>query len=280
MRINDRAMISTLSIGQWTARKLDKTATREVSQNHNSSEDWGRYNKSLVAKDSLKAIQQAANAARTFHYENTLPWNDQGGRILPAAHYLAYSEKMRQFKEAFFSEVSLLLSNYPYLIQEAQRNLNGLFNQEEYPEASAIESKFSFEIDILPIPSGDDFRVSLDAEQTAAIKSEIETRLQKSTETAMRDLWQRLHEAVSHMADKLSQPDAIFKNSLVGNVSDICNLLPKLNITDDANLETMRQEVLSRLTTETPDRLRNCAAARAQAAADAKAIADKMAAFM
>ena len=34
MNLNDRALLVQLTISQWSARKLDKRATKEVAQNH------------------------------------------------------------------------------------------------------------------------------------------------------------------------------------------------------------------------------------------------------
>lgn len=280
MRISERAMISYLSVSQWTARKLDKKATAEVAANHGNVEGWGRYNKVLIAEETLKNIAVVANAARTYHYENTLPWDDRGGRILPAAHYLEYSAKMREFKDAFFSQVSTLLDNYTALCQQAQSFLNGLYNPDDYPAIHKVERKYAFEIEILPIPEGNDFRVSLDADQTAAIQATIETRIKTTTENAMRDLWGRLHSAVSHMADRLGTPDAIFRASLVENVQDICKLLPKLNITNDPDLAALTAEVECKLTAQCANNLRENPDLRAKTAAEAKAIIDKMGAFM
>ena len=82
--LSTRAMLSGLTIRQWTARKLDKRVTAEVAATHGTDSHVGRYNKSLVAKESLAAIVAAANAARALHYARTLPWLDDGARILPA----------------------------------------------------------------------------------------------------------------------------------------------------------------------------------------------------
>lgn len=39
------SIVVSLSIGQWTARRLDKKVTNEVNTQHSASEDAGRYNK-------------------------------------------------------------------------------------------------------------------------------------------------------------------------------------------------------------------------------------------
>lgn len=280
MQINERAMIVVLSIGQWTARKTDKKATKEVTDNHGTTEDWGKFNKTLLARDATESLSKIATEARSFHYENSLPWDDRGGRILPSAHYMEYTAAMRQYKERFFTEVSKVLDNYNALKDQARQNLNGLFREDDYPTLEKVQRKYTFEVEVQPIPTGNDFRCELDTDQVNAIQKQIEERVQTTTRAAMRDLWQRLFDAVSHMADRLSTKDAIFRDSLLGNVADLCALLPKLNFANDPNLEAMRAEIESKLTTTTAGTLRNNDLMREKTAADARAIIDKMSAFM
>ncbi len=84
-------MLCGLRISGWSARKLDRKVTDETNHAHGAASDAGRYNKALLAKDALAAVVTAANAARTFHYARTLPWLDDGARILPAAAYADFA---------------------------------------------------------------------------------------------------------------------------------------------------------------------------------------------
>jgi hypothetical protein len=81
------------------------------------------------------------------------------------------------------------------------------------------------------------------------------------------------------MAEKLADPKAIFRDSMVENAKEICALLPRLNFADDPNLEAMRQQVEASLIKH-PEALRNDPDLRRDTAAEAKAIMDKMSIFM
>ena len=82
------------------------------------------------------------------------------------------------------------------------------------------------------------------------------------------------------MAEKLADPKAIFRDTMIENTRELCALLPRLNFADDPNLEAMRQEVEQSLAGNHPDALRNDPDLRRDKAAEAKAIMDKMRAFM
>jgi predicted secreted Zn-dependent protease len=78
----------------------------------------------------------------------------------------------------------------------------------------------------------------------------------------------------------LSTPDAVFRDSLVGNIEELVELIPGLNVLDDPKIEAVRQEVIKKLTPYTPKEIRKDPELREDLAGEAKAIVDKMAGFM
>lgn len=278
--LQDDAMIVRLSISQWSARKYDTSVSVETAMRYDADPDSGRWNKLLIAREAIQAITQVVNAARSFHYENTLPWDDGGGRILPSKNFLPYSRKMREFKRLFQTAVNDFISNYETYRKKAKQRLNGMFNQTDYPLKAEIAEKFQFQTEIEPIPKSGDFRVRIQTREAERIKKQIEDRLQKRTEEATKDLFLRLSTVVGRFADKMSTKDAIFRDSLVENVAELINLLPKLNVADDPELEKIRAETKKKLCAFEPETLRKSKEVRSKAAEDANAILNKMSAYI
>lgn len=278
--LRDEAMIVRLSISQWTARKFDKRVTQKVADDYGITPENGRYNKILIAQDAIKEVTQVVSNARTFHYDNTLPWDDAGGRILPSANFLAYSKKMREFKAEFDKATRAFVSNYAEYREEARRRLSGMFRGEDYPGQYEIGRKYGFSTDIEPVPSAADFRVSVSQKDTAQIKKKLEARVKDREAEAMKDLYLRLNKVIGHFHEKLSDVDAIFRDSLVENVVELVNLLPRLNVSGDPELNKLLKETQKKLCAFGPDQLRESAEARSKASDDAKAILDKMAGYI
>ncbi len=286
--LDSKGMLVKLSIGQWTANRKDKTVSQEVATAHNSDADMGIYRKALVAKEGLKTVQRAANEARTFHYTNTLPWSDEGARILPAANFFQYRAEIDKLKHLFELAVQDIILNYDSMVQDARIRLNGLFNPVDYPDRIELEQKYYFTIDIYPIPVSSDFRLTLTDGEEQKIKKEIEERLQVATQKANRDAWTRLYETVIRFTETLPAFDpaavgkdrGIFRDSLVTNAVDLCDLLTRLNITEDKELDRMRDEVKTKLTAYTATTLRESAGARQEVTKDAQAILDAMRPFI
>lgn len=279
MNLSDRALLVQLNVSQWTARKYDRRTSVEVARNHGTTLDAGRYNKALLPMaDLLENIHKKTNAVRTKYYANTLPWGIDGTQMLPTSNYLAFMAEYRKERDEWNSLVRLFVDNYDDLKDNARRVLGSLWDPTDYPARHEIGSKFHMDMAIYPVPSSD-FRVSIASAELTRIQQDVERRVQESQQKAMTDLWQRIHDRVKHMAEKLADPKAIFRDTLVENIREQCAMLTRLNFAEDPNLEALRQEVESKLIHH-PEALRNDPDLRRDTAAEAKAIMDKMSVFM
>lgn len=280
MNLNDRALLVQLTISQWTARKYDKKATQQVADANNTTMSAGRFNKSLLPmNDLLDHVHKKATHIRTKFYENTLPWGVEGTQMLPTANYLSFMTDFRKEKAEWNHLVNNFVDNYDALQQDAKRILGNLYNPADYPSSMEIRQKFHMDMSVFPVPSTD-FRVSIASEELTRIQQDVERRVKEAEQTAMKEVWQRLYDRVKHMAEKLADPKAIFRDSMIENAREICAILPRLNFADDPNLEALRQEVEMGISNHHPDALRNDPDLRRDTAAQAKAIMDKMSVFM
>ena len=281
MSIKNKALLVNLKISQMSGFKIDKGATEQVALTNNSALEAGRYNKNLFASTSLLAdIRSKTNDIRKKFYHNTLPWGLKGTHMLPTANFMDFSAEFRADKKDWFSLVDRFIDNLPKIKLDAPRVLGKMYNEADYPTEAEAMSKFSMDMEVTAIPD-DDFRVQgISEEELETIRRDITNKVTTATEDAMNVAWERLYKTVSHMAETLSDPAATFKNTLVENTQDICAVLTKLNVTDDPNLERLRQEVEATLTSTSPEVLRHDPDARRDTAEDARAIMAKMGSFM
>lgn len=279
MNLSDRALLVQLSISQWTARKFDKKVTQDVASTHGVSTNAGRYNKALLPmNDLLDRVHKKSTLIRTKFYDNTLPWGIEGTMMLPSANYLKFVTDFRKEKGEWQYLVDDFVRNYGQLKLDAQRLLNGMYNDADYPSEHEIVNKFKMDMAIFPVPATD-FRVQIASDELTRIQQDVEARVKDAQQQAMQEVWNRLYDRVKNMAEKLADPKAIFRDTLVDNLRDQCDMLTRLNFTDDPNLEALRSEVESNLLKH-PDALRNDPDLRRDKAAEAKAIMDKMSVFM
>jgi len=224
-------------------------------------------------------VHQKTGIIREKFAKNTLPWGIDGTRILPSANYLQFMTDFRREKGEWNSLVGMFTDSYDDLVDEAQRWLGDLYNEADYPSKDKIIEKFSVDMAVMPVPTND-FRVSLANDELARLQEDLEQRMVSVQQEAMSDCWHRLHKHVQHMVDKLSDPKGIFRDSMLDNAQETCDLLTRLNIADDPNLEAMRRAVEDKLISHHPDSLRNDPDLRQDTADEARKIMDAMSVFM
>lgn len=280
MQIQDKALLVQLSISQWTGRKFDRKTTQEVAAAHGVTSEVGRYNKVLLPTGAkLKELHSATNAIRQFFYHNTLPWGLEGTQMLPTGNYLQFTTEFRHMKANWQQLVADFLNEYDNLRNQAQLILGTMYNAADYPPRDELEKKFSIDLAVFPVPS-DDFRVQVTDQDLQDIQKDVLRRVADAQQRAVQETWKRLYDKVKHMSDKLSDPAAIFRNTMVENLQEVCELVPRLNFTDDPELEKLRQEVADELAAKNPESLRNDPDLRRETADKARAIMDKMGVYM
>ena len=278
--IAEKALICQLTVSQWLGRKYDKKATQDVANLNNTATNSGRYNKALLPmSDALNDIYKKTTLIRQRYYENTLPWGIKDTNLLPSKNYLEYMTLFRQEKSEWFDLVDKFLADYPQLQLDAERYLGDLYNPNDYPHVSILRDKFAMEMILMPVPT-DDFRVSISDEELDKVQKDVGNRVDNASDNAMQEAWQRLYDKVKHMSDKLADPKSVFRDTIVDNIAGLCDVLKRLNIHDDPNLENLRQEVETSFANEIPESLRNDPHHRNRKADEANAIMKKMNVYM
>jgi hypothetical protein len=274
--IQNSAMLVDLNISLWTARKMDKKVSQEIDSAKNTRSRGGNYHKNLMSgTHKLEQVQKLVSAIRIWHYTNTLPWSDGGSRLLPMTNFFEYKAKLNEFEQEFDTAVRSFLNEYPTLVSAAAFTLGDLFDSQEYPDVSSLVDKFKFKYVFLPVPSAGDFRVDVEDTYVNELKAQYESFYEAKLGDAMADAWNRLHDCLTKMSEKLAgEEKQIFRDSLVTNATDLCSLLTKLNVTNDAKLERARQSLEKALLGVSPDELRKYDDARLDVKAKVDAILD------
>ena len=274
--IQNSAMLVDLNISLWTARKMDKKVSQEIDSAKNTRSRGGNYHKNLMSgTHKLEQVQKLVSAIRIWHYTNTLPWSDGGSRLLPMTNFFEYKAKLNEFEQEFDTAVRSFLNEYPTLVSAAAFTLGDLFDSQEYPDVSSLVDKFKFKYVFLPVPSAGDFRVDVEDTYVNELKAQYESFYEAKLGDAMADAWNRLHDCLTKMSEKLAgEEKQIFRDSLVTNATDLCSLLTKLNVTNDAKLEQARQSLEKALLGVSPDELRKYDDARLDVKAKVDAILD------
>lgn len=259
--ISSSAMLVELSISSWSGRKLDKTASKEITAQKNAAVGIANVNKKLLGDCAeLDAVLKFAGNVRNSHYAMTMPWSDTGLRLLPTASFFDYEHQITTLRNEFTKLVETFLTAYEWEIIQAQTKLGDMFNRDEYPTTDSLRAKFRFSVNYIPLAEAGDFRLDVGNEASEVLAEKYQAYYATQLENALSDVWSRVHDALSKMSERLDYSDKdtkkVFRDSLVDNVIDLLDLLDVCNVTANTDMTTMRMQLEDTLRGVTPDGLR------------------------
>lgn len=282
--IQNTAMLFTLNIKQWSGKASDKNAARQLASDKSAVSDSVKVSKQLVFSQLTDDIKKLANEARQEFYALTLPWMDDGRRLLSAKSYNKAMVKIAAYQASFEKLASKIEADYPTMIDEARNQLGGLFNEDDYPKD--ITQKYAFRAMCEPIPSVDDIRVGLGEGERAKIAAELKAQIEAAGTNAKRDIYERAADCVKRIAEALPKfdPDAkgkergTFRDSIIGNVAELIEGLDGLNFDNDQSVNELGNK-LRELVKHEPEQLRENPLLRAETAQTARDILETMAGY-
>jgi hypothetical protein len=116
----------------------------------------------------------------------------------------------------------------------------------------------------------------LPQQQLDALARHLQNNMRVMVENAMQDVWAQLYEAISHMVDRLSDPERTFHHTLIDNVREKARLAKHLNVLNDQRVEKVRAYAERYLCQHDAETLRKKLTIRAEVAAHAKTALDMM----
>ena len=287
MDLNRDAMLVGLHIAAWSGRLYDREASDHVAAHHEASTSAGRYNKRLLPKAAFAALTATMSEARTKHYANSLPWDDKGARLLTVANYEHYTELMDGLRERVVRQRARFIEDYDDYVDQSRLDLGKLFHIEDYPSKEDLQGKFAIRYRIAPVPDADHFIAQLASDDTERVKRDIERHVEAQLHDAVGDLYRRMAEAVERVSERLQEDDngkpLVFRDSMISNIRDLVDVVPRLNIFGDDELARLCQQVKDRIASVEPDALRPSKtfdpASRAQVKRDADELSEKFAGY-
>jgi hypothetical protein len=279
-------MLVDLEISSWSGRQTDREASSEFIAAKGAARDSGRFVKYLFASADaeLTAVHRAGAAIRHFVYHNTLPWSGntdgtkRGSRLLPAVKAIEFLGALHAVKQDYDKTVETLVSVWDQRVAQAQANLAGLADTNDYPSAQQVAKMFSMRVDLRPMPSEQDFsRINLPAALIQALGERHAKSLSTQMENAHADLKERLLKEIQRMATQLGKAGAGEKtrlhDTLNTNLQGLVGLLRTMNATGKPELNALADRIEKELLSVPVDAFRNSKAKAAEVAQAASQIA-------
>jgi len=249
----DKAVLVKLKISSWGGYKTDKQTSREVALGKNASKtDAGSYIKKLLGKGEAGQIGRIKNKALSYYQSISLPWEDTGYRILPTALFMEFSENVRKFKSDFQIAKRNFISDLPKIKESGRLRLGDLYREEDYPTIGELERKIHFSTTLMPLPGSSDFRLDLPEEEAEAIKREAKKAEKEMAAGIIRECCKKMYEPLKNIIEKVKEFDDKWQESSLKKLGTIAQIIRKLNIVDDPEINHIAHKISSDIVSHHP----------------------------
>lgn len=277
--LRDKAVAVKLVRTMFNPTKMDRSVTAHVDTTE-GTRNAGRYMKRRL-KDcaELQAAQRAFTDVYQYVRNNSLPWMDDGVRVVPNAQYPEFCLGYKEMASKAMDAVKTLGDVWDQAVLHDQTVLKGMWDPNDYPSKEEMLETWQLRLLPMPIPDSSDFRIDMDDTGKAFLDAEVAKVEANATVYVM----QELLAPIKNMAERLSaakgEKGSIFRNTLVSNVTDACERAKKLNINNDPRIDEAVNEVSALLDGVSPDDLRESDALRSHVGKKMTEMESKMASW-
>ena len=245
--LENKAMIVNLDTSFWSAGKTDRDLTDAITGQYGADSKAATVRKRLINSQALKPIRSAVQAAKAAHRQMTLPWDDNGSRILPVEIFPKYRETLDTLIGQVDQATRDFVTDYDSHVEKSRSALGEMFDISDYPRREDVERKFGVEYNVAPVPTGRNFVADIGEEEAERMREQIERRTQAKLALAIDSLSDRLDEALKGFIGALGQtedgkPHRVHKSTLDGLLA-ICDTVPALNLTGDERLNQIASDI-------------------------------------
>ena len=245
--INERGMLVVLNTGKWSARMHDRKVSDSVTREANAAVGVGSFNKRMLPSSALAPVTSVINSARKYHNTVTVPWTDDGQRLLPVTMSDQYKKQMDDHIVQFGDSVNNVLKDYAYWRMQAGKELGDLYDESEYPSQDDLRDMLYLSYDINPIPEADHLVVELDKQSIEQIKADINKKTSEKLGVAVGSLYKRINDIILMLQSKLEDNEdgstKVIRASVLEKVAEVVDIVPDLNLTNDENLNKICEDL-------------------------------------
>lgn len=271
-----------LSVSQWTGNLVDRAKSRKIEADNNAEHGTASVVLHYLPPDARKRLGTAVSQLKDAWNRHTLPWEDGGWRVVPAAQYLKLLDTIAPFKAEFDAAVSAIVDAYPQIEAEARRRLNGMFDASRFPTQEELRGKYGAEQTEKPIPLAGDLRVEgLSVAAMQQVQKSVEQQIHASIQGTVRHIIDCLAELVQDGIGRLSKAnqEGTRYGGLAAQARKICGPLRELNITGDAELARLIDDTEKAITFYSGDSLRDSETCRQETKRELTKLSDALARF-
>jgi hypothetical protein len=230
------------SLFPWT-KKDDTAASKAAAADNADAERYTTYVKLIPKEDRLAPQQILGEARALLGFPNHIKWDSDGHSAVRNTEIDAVLQDLNNLRVKFYTAVNDLVAKLPALEDQARKpahegGLGDAFDRIGFPTADQVKSRYSFDVKLGVAPDPSDLRCQ---GVSSKAKAEIEAAIRREQADKITDLHKQvvaaLEAALSRVVNNLTEFSdgkiKRFEDTLVTNLADLVEALPRLNINGD-----------------------------------------------
>lgn len=235
-----------LTIGCSGGKVRANELSKETAQAHGASERDISTSVKWMAKEYRALLGGVNSRLRTAFNTRTLPWEDGGYRVVPAAQYSALCDAVAEAGEAFRKVGQDIADGWDDILAEAKARLNGAFGKLDIPTRDEFIRAQHYGMVSDVVTATADMRIEGLGEATVErIRKQAEAnyaeRIENAVSGMLADLTNLLTDLVAR-CDKEKQKGTRYEG-WAGWAKRTVKFMRPLNLTNDARLTQMLDRV-------------------------------------
>lgn len=280
----DSLLLLSMSISTWNQYAFDRSASAELRRDKQAADGALRVNKKLLSGSApLKKTLAAFAAVRTYLYSESLPWGENSDRVIPTMRYLDFVTGFNDRVSEAQQQLDIFLGSYPAEILADRAAMGAVYDPALYPSLVDMRSRFSVRLAVLPVPTVNDFRVTLADGVIADLTEQAEQSIQSAKDRAQQEIISRFCAPLQHFLTRMADIDAgdrelRLHNSVTVNIANLAHELESWNFTGNPEFSALQQQ-LARLGQYNVEQLKSDTVARVDATNQAQNLIDAFSAL-
>lgn len=225
-----------------TQRKLSDAQTKQAADTFHAETDLVTASKKLIdtKNPTYRVLTALKSQVSSYWRSMTLPYPQEGIRLIKQSDVAAFEAKMREFKEQLAAAAANLQLEYESVKEAARQKLGDLFNAADYPPT--LEGVFDIKWEY-PAVEAPNYLMNFNPELYEQEQRRIQGRFENAVLMAEQAFAERLQELVGHLIERLTdEPDGTkkkFQASAVENFKEFYDNFRHMNVRSNAQLETL-----------------------------------------
>lgn len=227
-----------------TQRKLSDAQTKQAADTFHAATDLVTASKRLIdtKNTTYRVLTTLKSQASAYWRSMTLPYPQEGVRLIKQADIGAFEARMREYKEQLVVAAANLQLEYEALKVAAREKLGDLYNPNDYPPS--LEGVFDLRWEYPPVDPPN-YLMTFNPELYQQEQQRVQHRFETAVVMAENAFAEQLQDMIAHLIERLTdEPDGTkktFKASAIENFKEFYDNFRSMNVRSNAQLDNLIQ---------------------------------------